>query len=123
MGFDRGFSQFHHLAIEQLNANYKREGWILAAYLIAEVDVIDATMFDEYRKGVPATIAAYGGKYLVRGGKTEVGEGTWQPKRMIVLEFADMKKLKAWYHSKEYAPLMAMRKKAARTNVVMLEGT
>ena len=94
----------------------------MAAYVIAEVDVIDATLFDEYRKGVPATIAAYGGKYLVRGGKTEVGEGTWQPKRMIVLEFENMDRLKAWYNSKEYAPLMAMRKKAARTNVVMVEG-
>ena len=101
---------------------YKHYGANMSAYLIAEVDVIDATIFDEYRKGVPATIAAYGGKYLVRGGKTEVGEGTWQPKRIIVLEFENMDRLKAWYHSKEYAPLMAMRKKAARTNVVMVEG-
>ena len=101
---------------------YKHYGANMSAYLSAEVDVIDAIIFDEYRKGVPATIAAYGGKYLMRGGKTEVGEGTWQPKRMIMLEFADMEKLKAWYHSKQYAPLMAMRLKAARTNMIMLEG-
>ena len=94
----------------------------MAAYLIADVDVVDHALFEEYRAAVPATIAAYGGKYIVRGGKTEVGEGTWQPKRMIMLEFADMEKLKAWYHSKEYAPLMAMRLKAARTNMIMLEG-
>ena len=68
------------------------------------------------------TYEIYGGKYLVRGGKTEVGEGTWQPKRMIVLEFETMERLKAWYNSMEYAPLMAMRLKAARTNAVMLEG-
>ncbi len=94
----------------------------MSAYLIAEVEVTDPAIFEQYRAGVPATIAAYGGKYLVRGGAFEVLEGTWQPKRVIVLQFDSMTRLKEWYDSKEYAPLIALRKKSAKTHAVAVEG-
>lgn len=94
----------------------------MSAYLIAEVDVTDPVVFEQYRAGVPATIAAYGGSYLVRGGAFEALEGTWQPKRVIVLHFDSMARLKEWYGSKEYAPLLALRKKCARTNVIAIAG-
>lgn len=94
----------------------------MSAYLIAEVDVTDPVVFEQYRAGVPATIAAYGGSYLVRGGAFEALEGTWQPKRVIVLQFDSMARLKEWYGSKEYAPLLALRKKCARTNVIAIAG-
>jgi uncharacterized protein (DUF1330 family) len=94
----------------------------MAAYLIAEVDVTDPAAYDEYRKIVPATIAKYGGKYLVRGGKVDAKEGGWQPARLVVLEFASMEQAKKWYHSPEYAPALAIRTKAARSKVVLVEG-
>lgn len=94
----------------------------MSAYLIAEVEVTDPAVFEQYRAGVPATIAAYGGKYLVRGGALEVLEGTWQPKRVILLQFDSMARLKEWYGSKEYAPLLTLRKKCATTSVVAIEG-
>ena len=94
----------------------------MSAYLIAEVDVTDPVVFEQYRAGVPATMAAYGGSYLVRGGAFEALEGTWQPKRVIVLQFESMARLKEWYNSKEYAPLLALRKKCANTNVIAIEG-
>ena len=94
----------------------------MSAYLIAEVEVTDPAVFEQYRAGVPATIAAYGGKYLVRGGALEALEGTWQPKRVILLQFDSMARLKEWYQSKEYAPLIALRKAGAKTNVIAIEG-
>ena len=94
----------------------------MSAYLIAEVEVTDPAVFEQYRAGVPATIAAYGGKYLVRGGALEALEGTWQPKRVIILQFDSMARLKEWYQSKEYAPLIALRKAGAKTNVIAIEG-
>ena len=94
----------------------------MSAYLIAEVNITDPTVFEQYRAGVPATIAAYGGKYIVRGGVCEGLEGTWQPKRVIVLQFDSMARLKEWYNSKEYAPLLALRQKCANTNVIAIEG-
>ena len=94
----------------------------MPAYLIAEVEILDPAQFEQYRAAVPATIAAYGGRYLVRGGKTEVMEGEWQPKRLILLEFPSLDRLREWYRSKEYAPLIALRQRAARTNVILVEG-
>jgi uncharacterized protein (DUF1330 family) len=94
----------------------------MAAYLIAEIDVHDAALFEEYRKLVPATIAGHGGKYLVRGGATETLEGGWTPKRMVVLEFPSLEQARKWYHSADYAPALAMRLKAARTKAILVEG-
>ena len=94
----------------------------MAAYVIAEVDVHDSALFEEYRKLVPATIAKYGGKYLVRGGAADSKEGGWAPKRLVVLEFASAERARRWYHSPDYAPALAMRLKAANSKMVIVEG-
>lgn len=94
----------------------------MAAYMIAEVDVTDQALYDEYRKLVPETIDKYGGRFLVRGGAIESKEGDWQPKRLVVIEFASMSQARSWYESPEYAPLMAVRHSAASTNLVLVEG-
>ena len=94
----------------------------MAAYVIAEVEVTDPAAYDEYRKLVPPTIARYGGKFLVRGGATETKEGGWQPKRLVVLEFASMDQARKWYHSPEYAPALALCSKAARSKLLLVEG-
>ena len=94
----------------------------MAAYVIAEVDVQDAALFEEYRKIVPGTIAKYDGKYVVRGGTCESKEGGWDPKRVVVLEFPTMARAREWYHSADYAPALAMRLKAAKSRVIMVEG-
>ena len=94
----------------------------MAAYVIAEVEVQDSAVFEEYRKLVPATIAQYGGKYIVRGGATETKEGGWAPKRVIVLEFPTLARAREWYHSAEYAPALAMRLKAAKSRMILVEG-
>ena len=94
----------------------------MSAYVIAEVTVTDPQLFAEYGKGVPGTIAAYGGKYLVRGGKTESREGGWAPNRVVVLEFPSMERARTWYDSAEYKPLLAMRLKAAQSRMIFVEG-
>ncbi|MCC6210165.1 MAG: DUF1330 domain-containing protein [Burkholderiales bacterium] len=94
----------------------------MAAYVIAEVDVQDAAQYDEYRKLVPATIAGHGGRFLVRGGAVETKEGGWAPRRLVVLEFPTMDQARKWYHSAEYAPALAIRLKAAKTRLLLVEG-
>ena len=94
----------------------------MTAYIIVDLEVTDPELFDQYRAAVPATISAYGGKYLVRGGALEVLEGPWQPKRVIVLQFDSMARLKEWYGSPDYAPLRSLRAKCAKTNVIAIEG-
>ncbi|HXY99325.1 MAG TPA: DUF1330 domain-containing protein [Stellaceae bacterium] len=94
----------------------------MAAYLIVDIEVADATLYESYRRDVPATVAKYGGRFLVRGGAFEVLEGGWQPKRVIVVEFPTMEALKRWYHSVEYKPLLDRRQQASRGNIIAVEG-
>ena len=94
----------------------------MSAYLIADVEVLDSAAYDTYRQQVPATIAAFGGRYLVRGGALTVLEGTWSPKRCVILEFPSMAQLKAWYDSPAYVPLRAIRQRTTKSNLVMVEG-
>jgi uncharacterized protein (DUF1330 family) len=94
----------------------------MPAYVIADVTVTDAALMDEYRKLVPATLAAYGGKFVVRGGATHKAEGDWSPSRLVVLEFPTMEQARRWYDSPEYRDPKAMRIKAGRTNLLFVEG-
>ena len=94
----------------------------MTAYVIAAVDATDPTKFQEYGDQVPSTVEKYGGKYLVRGGDIETAEGSWEPKRMVVLRFENMEQLKRWYHSQEYSGLMQLRHQSANSNVLFVEG-
>lgn len=94
----------------------------MAAYLIADVEVTDPQGYEEYRQKVPAIIAAHGGRYLVRGGTTEVLEGDWVPRRTVILEFPSREKLQAFYRSPEYQPLIAIRQRASNSRLVAVDG-
>jgi uncharacterized protein (DUF1330 family) len=94
----------------------------MAAYLIANIRVKDPALFAEYRDRVAPMIAAFGGRYLIRGGAVTPVEGEPVLARVVVLEFADMAKLQAFYHSPDYAPLIALRQRAAEGDVAMVEG-
>jgi uncharacterized protein (DUF1330 family) len=94
----------------------------MPAYVIGEVEIADPEAYKEYAKLVPATIAQYGGKYLVRGGAVESKEGGWDPKRVVVLEFPTMDQAHKWYHSPEYAPVLATRLKCAQAKLILVDG-
>jgi uncharacterized protein (DUF1330 family) len=94
----------------------------MAAYVIADITVLNPEAYEEYRRQVPAVIEAYGGRYLVRGGAVAVFEGDWQPSRLVVLEFPDMGALRRWYRSDDYQILLRIRQRAARTHLIAVEG-
>jgi len=94
----------------------------MAAYLIADIEVTDAEAFERYRAGVPAVIKRFGGRYVVRGGAAQNLEGDWQPRRMVILEFPTMEKLKAFYDSDDYAELLAARLAATVSRTILVEG-
>jgi uncharacterized protein (DUF1330 family) len=94
----------------------------MATYIIANVEVTDPVTYERYRKDVPATIERYGGRFLVRGGAVQVLEGQFVPKRIVVLEFPNMERAKAWWDSPEYRPLRALRQSASRGDLFVVEG-
>jgi uncharacterized protein (DUF1330 family) len=94
----------------------------MPVYVFANVKITDPAGFAEYQKLVPATIAEFGGRYLVRGGTTQVLEGEWTPHRVIVLEFPDVATIQAWYQSPAYQQLLQLRQRTASTDFVIIEG-
>ncbi len=94
----------------------------MAGYVIADVEVTDEALFEEYRKLVPATVEAYGGRYVVRGGASEVVEGDVTPHRTVILEFPSFEQAKAWYDSDEYAGPKQMRIDSTNSSVIIVEG-
>jgi uncharacterized protein (DUF1330 family) len=94
----------------------------MAAYLILDVHVQDLDEYAAYRDRAPATVAQYGGRYLVRGGRHETVEGDWKPERVVVLEFESVEAAKTWYESPEYQEILPMRLRAAPSDCVLVEG-
>jgi uncharacterized protein (DUF1330 family) len=91
-------------------------------YIIADVEIHDEDAYAEYRKRVPATIAAYGGRFVVRGGPVERLEGDWQPNRIVVLEFPTVEQARAWWSSEEYREPKAMRQASSTGTLLLVEG-
>jgi uncharacterized protein (DUF1330 family) len=94
----------------------------MAAYVFANVEVRDPILYEEYRRQVPATLARYGGKFLVRGGATEVLEGHLAPRRIVIIEFESLERAKAWWDSPEYRPLRELRQRASQGDLLLVAG-
>jgi uncharacterized protein (DUF1330 family) len=95
----------------------------MAAYVIGNIEVTEPATFQEYRNRVGATVEQYGGKFVVRGGRVDPKEGHWQPRLLVMLEFPSLEQAESWYNSPEYKPLIAIREKAATTQLIIAEGT
>jgi uncharacterized protein (DUF1330 family) len=94
----------------------------MPAYIIVDVAIHNALEYEEYKKLTPASIAAYEGKFIVRGTPTETLEGDWLPGRFVILEFPSLEKAKAWWASPEYAAAKAIRQQTANTNMIVVDG-
>ncbi|MGE0724047.1 MAG: DUF1330 domain-containing protein [Alphaproteobacteria bacterium] len=104
----------------------------MSAYLIAHRrDITDGDELKKYREGIDQSIARFGGKVLVRADGFDVLEGDWhsgrnrddsQPERVTVIEFRDMKTLREWYDSRDYAPLKSLRQDSSASDVVAVQG-
>ena len=94
----------------------------MAGYVIAEVQVTDPERYEEYRRQVEDTIAAYGGKYLVRGGMAEAVEGDAPRGRLVVVEFESYERAKAWYDSEAYAGPKALRQATSNGRLIVVDG-
>ncbi|HEX8151021.1 MAG TPA: DUF1330 domain-containing protein [Pyrinomonadaceae bacterium] len=94
----------------------------MAAYVVVEVEVRDKEMYENYKRMVPPTLAAYGGRFVVRGGEVETLEGDWSPGRVVIVEFPSVERAKAWWGSEEYAEAKALRQATARSRMIVVAG-
>ncbi|MBN9082854.1 MAG: D-fructose-6-phosphate amidotransferase [Rhizobiales bacterium 62-17] len=94
----------------------------MPAYLISDVTAKDAAAFETYRTRAAASIAQYGGRYLVRGGPIEPLEGQWMPRTIVVVEFPATEQARLWYRSPEYADALAVRDEALTRHLILVDG-
>jgi uncharacterized protein (DUF1330 family) len=94
----------------------------MTAYYIGEHSITDAEAFDLYLSKVIPMIERAGGRYLTKPGSQEILEGDWKPNRVVIIEFPDLAAAKSWYESREYRPLIALRQKAARDVMIIVDG-
>ena len=94
----------------------------MSVYMIVDITVHDPEAYKEYAKLVPSFIKKHRGRYLVRSSESEVREGSWEPGRMVVLEFPSKSEAIAFLDDPEYQPVAAIRHAAATTNLIVVEG-
>jgi uncharacterized protein (DUF1330 family) len=91
------------------------------AYWIASVDVEDAAGYQAYIAANAAAFRKYGARFVVRGGRFEVREGTSRS-RNVVLEFTDYATALACYESPEYSAAKDLRQASSKANLIIIEG-
>ena len=94
----------------------------MKAYVIATETMKDEAVFATYRKEVPATIAAFGGKFVVRGGQLTTLEGEWPHPRLVIIEFPSRAAAEGWYKSPEYQKILPLRTNSTVGNLIIVDG-
>lgn len=93
----------------------------MKAFVIAAETITDEGIFAQYRKAVPATLEAFGGKFVVRGGHLTPLEGEWPHPRLVVIEFPSREAAEEWYRSPEYQAIIGLRHQSSTGNLVIAE--
>ncbi len=94
----------------------------MSAYVIVNVDTKHPEEYERYKEMAQKTVAQYGGRYLARGGRMEMLEGSWEPTRIVILEFPSYERAREWWHSTEYAPAKELRQRLSITDLLVVDG-
>lgn len=94
----------------------------MTAYVILDIKVTDPVRYEAYKDLAAPTVALYGGKYIVRGGRSETLEGDWSPSRLVILQFETSEQAKKWINSPEYKEARALRHQTADSQTLVIEG-
>jgi uncharacterized protein (DUF1330 family) len=94
----------------------------MPAYFVAEVDVTNPAGYEPYRPLAAASIAQHGGRFIARGGRAELVEGGPEPKRVVIIEFADAAAARRWYNSSEYQAALPIRQANSQARAFIVEG-
>jgi uncharacterized protein (DUF1330 family) len=108
-------------SIEMLSAQGVSPTKVPPGYLIAEIEVTDPVGYKTYQDAVGPLLAATGGRFLVRGGKTIALDGA-PPKRAIVIAFDSIEKALAYRNSTAYKEAVPNRDKSSKFRLFAVEG-
>jgi uncharacterized protein (DUF1330 family) len=104
-------------AIQGLNAQSKP-----LAYIIAEVEVTDATVYQTYLDRNTPIVQSAGGRFLSRGENLIALDGT-PPKRFAIFQFENVEKAKAYRDLAAYKEIIPIRDKGSKYRSFIVDGT
>jgi uncharacterized protein (DUF1330 family) len=90
-------------------------------YVVARISVVDPEGYKAYVAAASEAIKKYGGKPLVRGGRSEILEGEARA-RNVIIEFESFDQAKAYYYSDEYQAAIKHRLSRGIADIVVVEG-
>lgn len=93
------------------------------AYVLVQVEVSNPAQYGEYMKLSPGIIAKFGGRFIVRGGRSETLEGAPATGRIVVVEFPSFERAQEFYNSAEYQAAKKVRAGAANAQFILVEGS
>jgi uncharacterized protein (DUF1330 family) len=102
--------------------NGKTKENTMSAYVIFDVEIRDMSKYQEFMNGVKPALEAAGAKYLARGGVHKVYEGSWEPRRIVILEFPSVAAWEAFYSGSVYQGLRSIRDECSSARLVSVEG-
>ena len=91
-------------------------------YFFAEIEITDPEIYRHYMPLAEAAVAAYGGRYIVRGGDMSVLEGNRPLRRAVIVEFDSPEQAEAFYHSPQYQEALALRLQSSTGHAYLLTG-
>lgn len=95
----------------------------MSGYVLADVTCVkDPGLYQRCQGLVPPSLRAFNGTYLARGGDVTVLEGSWQPRRLVIVRFESVAHSTAWWGSDQYRAARAMRQAAIVTNLIVVAG-
>ena len=94
----------------------------MPAFVIVDIEITDPEQYERYKALAPATVAAWGGRYVARGGATLSLEGGWESQRLVILEFDSLEQARAWHDSPDYRAARTLRQSATRSRMIAVEG-
>jgi uncharacterized protein (DUF1330 family) len=94
------------------------------AYIVTELDVTGnmETFRKDYGAHVQATLEPYGGRYIVRAGRSVGVEGDPPRSRVVISMFDSFDKARAWRDSPEYKKIYPVREREAKSRMYIVEG-
>ena len=99
-----------------------QETLAMPAYAIVRATITDAERFKDYVAGTPALLEKYGARFLARGGEVVTLEGDKEQRRIVLIEYPSKEKALEFYHSDEYAELLAIMKEAGTREFILVDG-
>ena len=93
----------------------------MTAYAILQADITDLDRYESYKPLAAASVAEYGGTYLLRGGDVVSLEGSPPRSRTVILEFESMDAAKRWYESASYSEARPIRQSASEGSIYLVE--